>query len=290
MLQPILNTFNSINNDNALLYFITRILKEDAKKRSKIIHKYNFKIYQVDVDNEIREHLYNLTKETLRHLIEKNFTITEYDIISDDTQNLFTYSINNKTMAFADIVNIQLKKQPIKIQSFQDITDKEKLWAYCVGFYDNDNNWIYTFRKISLSKVAIDEKHGNKKGFFKKMIQTRFNSNSKKLELIEGDTVNLDKQVDCLFYDNLFYVIKKAQFEQIVGLEEEYKQQAIQINSDLKQTKMIDGLDFIDQQIENNPAIHKKLVRLAKIGNYKNLNKEEIIKMQNIWRLIKWEM
>jgi len=39
--------------------------------------------------------------------------------------------------------------------------------------------------------------------------------------LLKGETVNLDKQIDCIYYDETFYVIKKGYFEQIVGLQEE---------------------------------------------------------------------
>ncbi len=45
---------------------------------------------------------------------------------------------------------------------------------------------------------------------------------------------------------------------------------------------MIKGLDVIAKQIEENPSIHKKLVRLTKIGNYKDLDAKTINKMKNI--------
>jgi len=154
--------------------------------------------------------------------------------------------------------------------------------AYCVGFHNKGDDWIYTFRKILSSKVAINEQDGNKQNAVQKTIRTIFNSTSHKLELIEGETVNLDKQVDCIFYEGTFYIAKKTQFEQIVGLEEEFKVQASEVIKELEATEMIVGLDIMEKQIKINPAIHKKLVRLSKIGNYKDLDEKTVKKMEKV--------
>lgn len=89
--------------------------------------------------------------------------------------------------------------------------------------------------------------------------------------MIQGETVNLDKQVDCLYYNDIFYIAKKTQFEQIVGLEEEYKKQAKEVLTQLEETKMITGLEIINQQIESNPSIHKNWFDLPKSGITKEL-------------------
>lgn len=268
--------------DNTYLYFITLVLKPDFKKTSKVLAKFIFKVYQIDVNDEIRNHLYELTLKQLGHLQKKKNQLQEYDVISDDTEHLFTYSMHNSAMSFADVVFNQLKSQPPKIQSLEKIILNEELWAYSVGFSYNTSDWIYTFRKLLSGKVAVDEKDGNTKNAFQKSIRTIFNSNSKKLELIQGETVYLDKQVDCIFYGDTFYIVRKTQFEQIVGLEEEYKTQATEVISELENTKMIDGLDVIKEQIEKNPSIHKKLVRLSKIGNHKSLDTKAIKTMQKV--------
>src|SRR5690606_8621790 len=77
-------------------------------------------------------------------------------------------------------------------------------------------------------------------------------------------------------------IAKKTQFEQIIGLEEEYKNQAKEVVTALASTNMIEGLEIIAKQIEGNPSIHKKLVRLTKIGNYQDLDAKTIRKMQRI--------
>jgi hypothetical protein len=272
----------SVKIDNTFLYFITRVLKPNTKKTSKVLDKYLFKVYQIDVNDEIRNHLYSLTKDQLEFLSKHKTELHEYDVITDDAEHLFTYSMTNKAMSFADVVNNQLKTNPPKIKSLEEIISEEELWAYCVGFHNKETDWIYTFRKILSGKVAIDEKEGNKRNAFQKTIRTFFNSKSQKLELIKGETVNLDKQVDCIFYEDTFYIAKKTQFEQIVGLEEEFRIQASEVISELLATKMIEGLEILSRQIEINPSIHKKLVRLSKIGNYKDLDEKTIKKMQKV--------
>lgn len=282
ILEELSEKLENIKIDNTFLYFITRVLKPDTKKTSKVLDKFLFKVYQIDVNDEIREHLYSLTKEQLEFLSKRKTELHEYDVITDDTEQLFTYSMTNKAMSFADVVNNQLKSKPPKIKSLEEIISEEELWAYCVGFHNKGTDWIYTFRKILSGKVAIDEKDGNKRNALQKTIRTIFNSKSQKLELIEGETVNLDKQVDCIFYEDMFYIAKKTQFEQIVGLEDEFRIQASEVIAELEATNMIEGLEILSSQIKVNPAIHKKLVRLSKIGNYKDLDKKTIKKMQKV--------
>ena len=72
------------------------------------------------------------------------------------------------------------------------------------------------------------------------------------------------------------------QFEQIIGLEEEFKELAKQVVDKLANTKMIEGIDFIMTKIDNHPPIHKKLVKLFKIGNYESLKEEAMKKMQEV--------
>ncbi len=280
-LQEISDKIKSTNVDNLKLYFITRMLKENIKKSSKVIDKYLFKVYQVDINDDIRHYLYNSSVEQLELTIKKNFEMVDYDVISDDTEHLFTYQMKNKVFSFADVVTNQLQKIPTKMQSVESILQNDdELWAYCVGFNDlTAKDWIYTFRKIQSSKVVTDEREGKN---LLKTIRTFFDTNNQKLELLKGETINLDKQIDCIYYDELFYVIKKGYFEQIVGLQEEYKEEAKNVVAELKQTNKINGLDKIEEKIETTPSVHKKLVRIAKIGNYRNIDQKTIKKMEKV--------
>ena len=280
-LQEILDKIKSTKVDNLKLYFITRMLKENIKKSSKVMDKYLFKVYQVDINDDIRQYLYDLSMEQLELTIKKNFDMVDYDVVTDDTEHLFTYQMKNKVFSFADVVTNQLQKIPTKMQSIEAILQNDdELWAYCVGFNDLEaKDWIYTFRKIQSSKVVTDEREGKN---LLKTIRTYFDTTNQKLELLKGETINLDKQIDCIYYDEIFYVIKKGYFEQIVGLQEEYKEEAKNVVAELRQTNKINGLDKIEEKIETTPSVHKKLVRIARIGNYRNIDDKTINKMKSV--------
>ena len=51
-LQEILDKIAATKVNDLRLYFITRVLKENVKKSAKIIDKYLFRVYQVDIDAE----------------------------------------------------------------------------------------------------------------------------------------------------------------------------------------------------------------------------------------------
>lgn len=80
-LQEISDKIKSTNVDDLKLYFITRMLKENIKKSSKVIDKYLFKVYQVDINDDIRHYLYNSSVEQLELTIKKNFEMVDYDVI-----------------------------------------------------------------------------------------------------------------------------------------------------------------------------------------------------------------
>ncbi len=283
MLQTLIEEINEVKVDDLQLYFITRVLRKGIKKSAKVLDKYEFNLYQVDVNDEIREHLYKLTIDQLEYLQKKEYQIQDYDVISEDTDQIFTYQMKNKAMAFADVINNKLpnKSKIQKIQNIENLVAEEDLWAYSIGF-ENDGTWIYTFRKVIKSKVAIDENEGNQKSLRQKMIRTIFNTQSNKLELIHGETVNLDKQIDCIYYEDSFYIFRKSNFEQITGLTEEFKKEAENVVSELENSKMIEGVSLIADEVKRNPSIHKKLVRLQKIGNYKGLTNESLLKMKEV--------
>ena len=282
-LADIREKLNTLCAENIKLFFITRVLKDHCKKISKVMDKYLFKVYQIEVDEEIRTYLFDLSKEQLDIVIKKNYELLEYDVISDDTEHLFTYAMTNKAMSFADVVYNQLSSNPPKVTSIEEIIAKEELWAYCVGFYDEDEgNWIYSFRRILPSKVVVDEKENAEKPKLMRIIRAKFDTRSQKLEMLHGETINLDKQIDCVFYQETFYIIRKSNFEQIIGLEAEFKQEALEVAQRLENSKMILGIDILKQQIEENPSLHKKLVRISKIKTLHSINQDKIERMTEI--------
>lgn len=282
--DEVLNKIKETKEEDVKLHFITRMLREGVGKRDKTLDKYIFKVYQVDVDDEIRKFLYELSISELEKALAKEYSLIDYDPISDDTNNLFSYKLKAETSSFSDVVVNQLGKQLPKVQSIDGIvSETEELWAYCIGFLDVANSsWIYTFRKIMVSKIAIDEKNDNEKNILLRQIRTVFNSTSKKLTLMKGEAVTLDKQIDCVYWDDTFYVLKKVPFEQIVGLQEEYHEKAKEVVNDMKETGLIDGLENVEEDLKSNTTLHKKLVKLRQVGGLEGLDDKRIKKMVRV--------
>ena len=283
-LDEVLNRIKTTKEEDVKLHFITRLLKEGIGRREKSLDKYVFKAYQIDVDDEIRKYLYELSINELERTLSKDYSLIDYDPISDDTGNLFSYKLKSTTSTFSDVVINQLGKQLPKVESIDGIvSDNEELWAYCIGFLDGENEeWIYTFRKIMISKIAIDEKNDSEKNLIKRQIRTLFNTTSKKLTLMKGEAVTLDKQIDCVYWDETFYVLKKVPFEQIVGLQEEYHAKAVEVVNCMKHTGLIDGLDCIENELKTNTVLHKKLVKLHQNGGLNQIDSTHIKKMYKV--------
>lgn len=283
-LDEVLDRIKDTKQEDVKLHFITRILKSGVGKRDKTLDKYLFKVYQIDVDDEIRKYLYDLSIKELERTVTKDYSLIDYDPISDDTDHLFSYKLKAETSTFSDVVVNQLGKELPKVESIEGIiSENEELWAYCIGFLDVEaQEWIYTFRKIMVSKIAIDEKNDTDKSIVWRQIRTIFNSTSKKLTLMKGEAVTLDKQIDCVYWEETFYVLKKVPFEQIVGLQEEYHAKAIEVVDEMKNTGLIDGLDGLEEELKTNISLHKKLVKLQQNGGLEKLDDKQIKKMAKV--------
>lgn len=275
---------NVSDSSNTLkFYFITRKAKENLKGKRKALEKYDFNAIRVDINTEIREFLFNLVNEQIKSAIKKNLDISPYDVIADDQEQIFTYSEINKSGSFAKIINEQLnnKSQLVVMQDFEDLISAGLLWAYCIELSYEDVEsikYIYTFRKLNSGSIIVDEK--DNKQSVGRQITTLFSTESNKLEFFRGHAIKLDSQIDCIYDNGIFYILHKNMFESLVGLAEDFKEQAISIVDNLSATNKFIGLEYIINEIDNNTAIHKKLIRLKKVANYEKIDKNMISKMK----------
>lgn len=276
ILQEIQDFINNTRSKDTRLYFVTRTEEVIRSRNSVANKKHVFKVYQIDFNLELQESLYNATLSYIDRIAKKNYDVIDYDILSDETEHLFTYSISNKIESFADVVTNQLLQSAPKVTSLKKLSsDDEKMWAYCLSFSSSDGkNKMFSFRKILPSKVGVDEKRS--------FLKAIFNAQSQQLALQKEETISLDEQVDCIYFMDTFFVLKKGNFEQIVGLQEEYKEQAKAIVREMLSSNMLIGGEHLNQLVENKPSIHKKLIKIAKVGNYKSMTSQAIKKMMRI--------
>lgn len=269
--------------ENLKMYFVTRVLKEGIKANARILEKFDFKVYQIEITDEVRNYLYQLSLKQFKKIEEnEDLHFFDYDVIADETEHLFTYPMQNKVGSFSDVVYNQLNGSPQKITDLNDILQDETLWAYCVEFQIDSQKSFYSFRKISPGKVGIEKDNDGEKKSLGSQIRTFFDTNTNTLSLLKSDTVYLDKQIDCIFYEETFFVLKKFYFEQLVGLQEEYKKRAEDVATSMSKHECFGDIKLLTEKIENKVAIHKKLMKLEKLGNLNTLTSKNIKKLERL--------
>jgi hypothetical protein len=281
--KELLEIVRKAESKNLQLYFVARLLKEGIKVKTKLLDKYIFNVYQIDITDEIRDYLYDLSIKQFDNIEKKDdLEFIDYDVISDDEQHLFTYQVINKVSSFSDVVYNQLVNSPRKITNLNEILSSETLWAYCVGYQIDSENRFYTFRKISPGKVGVDIEEDKQKKSLMSSIRTYFDTNTNTLSLLKGETVYLDKNIDCIFYSEVFYILRKHYFEQILGLQEEFKMKAKSIAIEIKNHSCFGETGLLSEKIDSSPSIYKKLMKLEKIGSLKVLDEKGLKKLERL--------
>ena len=281
--KELLEIVRKAESKNLKLYFVARLLKEGVKANTKLLDKYIFNVYQIDITEEIRDYLYDLSIKQFDNIEKRDdLKFIDYDVISDDEQHLFTYQVINKVTSFSDVVYNQLVNSPRKITNLNEILSSETLWAYCVGYQIDSENMFYTFRKISPGKVGVDIEEDKQKKSLMSSIRTYFDTNTNTLSLLKGETVYLDKNIDCIFYGEVFYVLRKHYFEQILGFQEEFKMKAESIAIDIENHSCFGDTGLLSAKIENSPSIHKRLMKLEKLGSLNVLDEKGLKKLERL--------
>ena len=72
-LNELLDKVSATQVEDSKLYFITRMLKPETKRSAKMMDKFLFNVYQVDIDDEIRQYLYDCCEEQLNFVINKGY-------------------------------------------------------------------------------------------------------------------------------------------------------------------------------------------------------------------------
>lgn len=99
-LENILELIRESYAKDSKLYFVTRAVKPGVTKRCRAKDKYLFKVYQIDCNKEVQESLYNTSINQIDKTVRLNFEMVDYDVLSDETEHLFTYPIQNKVFLF----------------------------------------------------------------------------------------------------------------------------------------------------------------------------------------------
>lgn len=258
------------------LFFVTREVKDGIAKSAKVVDKYCFKAWGSDVSPELEEFFVkNLAKQLDRVMGSENYELEPYDVISDDLPNkLYAYALNN-ALSFSHVVNDQII--PGLNNSITSLSDvKNNLWAYCLKITSPEGCFLM-FRKLSKGKVVTDQSQT-----IKEKISSYFDSTTAELKASLQESITFDDKLDCIFVDEEFFVFKKSGFENIVGLEEEFKEAANDVIDIVKATELIEGVEHIEALLKESKSLLKTLSNIAKKGHHHKLNPEEIGKMKDV--------
>jgi hypothetical protein len=280
-LAEVLNKVELEDHKKIRLYFIVRDVKPGIPKTRKMLDKYQFSSFSVDIDEELQKHLHKTIVEQIKNKSDgSKYELVEYDVIDDDIDKVLTYSLDgNRILPFSAAIKDQINAG-VDVKPVTKLGEiREKIWAYCIGVLHDDKVPTYSLRKFFPSKIGVDEPQGN---FIQNTFTTIFNSAHSKLELFKGQTVSFDSRVDCLYMEEKFYIFSKNNFERIVGLEEEFKDVAEKLVEELKVLGLIEGLEILAAEIAVNSTLLKRLAKLAQREDYKSLNPERIQKMQAV--------
>ena len=292
-LTNIVDILKSVKSQEIRLFFVTRHLKPGISKAAKMLDKYGFRLFGVDIEPALQEMFLDITRQQIVGAVEnKDLAVTEYEAIDDDTAKLYSYDIKNRAIPFREVVQIQIKHPDKIVTDIGGFLKQEELWAYCVQINKGIEMLCLTFTKLYKNRVAVDEAANPESPLYSKLLRTTFNVKAAKLELLEGDTINFDRRVDCLysFETEQMYVFNKSNFERIVSLEEEFRAIAQLVAAKLKKAAIIDGLENVAQELENDTVLHKRLYKLAKTIDVQMLDKKRVQKMRLIIRQFRLEV
>jgi hypothetical protein len=242
-----------------------------------VLDKYEFKAQSIDLSKEMAEYFGNIVKKQLASVASRDdIEMCEYAVVDEDLPNrVYTYALNN-ALSFSRVITEQLNA-PTCVKPVVSLSNiKNNLWAYCIKTEINGDS-LYSFRKISKSKVSTDEAQK-----FKERLSAYFDSSDAALRPVAHETISFDDKIDCIYISGQFYVFKKGGFEQIVGLEEELKQDAESVIDIINQTDLVEGLSEFKDEVMESRALLKKISSIAKKRNHKSLNRDEVDKMKQV--------
>lgn len=272
-LEEILENVQNVKDKKARLYFITRKTRKGMTKTPKVAEKYEYKVWSIDTDSEIQTELYKVLAVKVSNIANKDkFTVSDYTLIGDDeAKKILTYAKKEKLSSFIKIVDVDLKNASSldNVTNLLDIADD--IWAYIIELSSGKKN-ICALRKMAPSKVMVG----------KRGLMTKFLPKDKSLKISKEQNITFDKNIDVIYYDNVFYVVSKDNFEEIVGLQEEYRTEAKSVAEKIMQNPMISVGYDISAGIENKNRFIRKLTKVK--DEIDKLDKARINKMEEVAR------
>ena len=115
-------------------------------------------------------------------------------------------------------------------------------------------------------------------------ISAIFDTDDAELKVAITETISFDNRFDCLYNNQEFLILRKAGFEQIVGLEEEFTEAASGVIGVIEETELVEGLELLYDAINEKRSLLKTLSNIGKKGMHTTFDSAEITKMKETLR------
>ncbi len=274
-LAKISEMIESSDKITTLLYVVTRKIKQSFKATAKVLDKYDFFANRIDLSEALVDYFKSIVSKQLAFAFSReDIEICEYSVIDDDLPNrIYTYALNN-ALSFSKVLTEQL----IASTSIPPVTRlpeiKDSLWAYCIKTSVNGTSF-YSFRKSSKGKVTTDQPQSK----LSKMMAF-FDSSDAELKPLLSDTISFDDKIDCIYLDEKFYVFTKSAFENMVGIEDELRENAETVVAKIINTELVVGLMDLKEQMMESRLLLKMLSSIARKQNHEGFDGEGVEKMK----------
>ena len=239
--------FSSLVEERTRLLLVTRKLKEGMRRNTNELDKYGFLVYNVDINEEIRKYIFDVAKNAISNVCIGDIEddIGEFQPFGDDIQDIFSFSSINDIPSFTNVPTNKVTNTDGIVRDLNGFLAKE----------DEENN-----------------------------ITILTGTDNDSLEIFRKPSMELDDNIDFVFYDDAYYVLNRNYFEMVTGLRNLYIQDTRTVIQDLENADIIQGLDVLNERVVEMPSLIRKMALIKKLGNYERITKTTLKKMQKVCR------
>lgn len=184
----------------------------------------------------------DLLIEYFKSLPQKSFedikVFSQYDAAASHNKDVALYLEAKEVPLWGDILsNIQ---SPVESRYIKSISGLQNNFAYIVA-YKNNGNVLYAVKKISTNL-------GSKSS--SSFIDSIFNGET--LDVSKDTVFGISKFVDFYFFNDIFYIINKDNFESILGFKEYYKKEYEEMIKSADFKMVFDNIPVLERYVRDN--------------------------------------
>jgi len=264
------------------MYMVERKIKPGSKAKEKPSQKFEYIPMQIGLSPDLIPIIQGMLTKIIEKKIKDGIEIKEYEVIDDTENKIETYSDLGKIAGFQEFLNTRLNGEIKPLKSFEEISELEKAWALCYGFYNKERETrLYCIKKLAPRNMVVDvETSTSIPEAIKNGITSLFDLETKTLKPFNGFSLNIEPSIDMIYFEESIYIFRKKGFEDITSLTEEFEIMALGLVSEIEEINFMEGLEHLALVIKDKPAFRNKLIKAKTIGNLDFLKKCKNIKLE----------